>query len=138
MMSEVNTFDEHMQELKARASKSRTVKHWVENLILPVLVMLIFIRAEREGEWALHLWAVNEMIPYFFVAGHIHYARYGLIYLRSMQKLAWGNPRKISEGRTCPTPQTRTVERDMDKHIHRDNVYELSERARWFHWTNTE
>ena len=76
-----------MQELKARASKSRTAKHWVENLILAVLLMLIFIRAEREGEWALHLWAVNEMIPYFFAAGCIHYARYGLIYLRSMQKL---------------------------------------------------
>ena len=38
-----------MQELKARASKSRTAKHWVENLILPVLLMLIFIRAELEG-----------------------------------------------------------------------------------------
>ena len=35
-----------MQELKARASKSRTAKHWVENLILPVLLMLNFIRAE--------------------------------------------------------------------------------------------
>ena len=73
-----------MQELKARASKSSTAKHWVENLILPVLLMLIFIRAKR-GEWPLHLWAV--MIPYFFAVGHIHYARYGLIYLRSMQKL---------------------------------------------------
>ena len=70
-----------MQELKARASKSRTAKYWVENLILPVLLMLIFIRAELEGEWALHLWAVNGMLPYFFVAGHIYYARYGLIYL---------------------------------------------------------
>ena len=70
-----------------KASKSRTAKHWVENLILPVLLMLIFIRAEQEGEWSLHLWAVNEMIPYFFAAGHIHYSRYGLIYLRSMQKL---------------------------------------------------
>ena len=44
-------------------------------------------RAEREGEWALHLRAVNEMIPYFFPAGHIQYARYGLIYLKSMLKL---------------------------------------------------
>ena len=87
ILCEVNTFDELMQELKARASKCRTAKHWVENLILPVLLMLIFIRAEREGEWALHLWAVNEMIPYFFAAGHIHYARYSLIYLISMQKL---------------------------------------------------
>ena len=33
------------------------------------------------------MWAVNEMIPYFFVAGHVHYAQYGLLYLRSMQEL---------------------------------------------------
>ena len=78
ILCEVNTFDELMQELKAGASKSRTAKHWMENLILPVLLMLIFIRlSEKE----------SEMIAYFFAAGHIHYARYGLIYLRSMQKL---------------------------------------------------
>ena len=52
-LCEVNTFDELMQELKARASKSRTAKHSVENLILPVLLMLMFIRAEQEGELAL-------------------------------------------------------------------------------------
>ena len=76
-----------MQELKARASKSRTAKHWVKNLILPVLLMLIFIRAEQGEKWDLHLWAVNELISHFFAAGHIHYTRYGLIYLRSVQKL---------------------------------------------------
>ena len=51
ILCEVFTFDEPMQELKARTSKSRSAKHWVENLILPVLLMLMFIRAEREGEW---------------------------------------------------------------------------------------
>ena len=48
ILCEVNTFDELMQELKARASKSRTARHWVENLILPVLLMLIFIRASEK------------------------------------------------------------------------------------------
>ena len=47
ILCEVNTFDELVQEeLKARASKSRTAKYWVENLIMPVLLMLIFIRPE--------------------------------------------------------------------------------------------
>ena len=27
------------------------------------------------------------MIPYFFAAGHVNYARYGLLSIRSMQKL---------------------------------------------------
>ena len=83
----VNTVDELMQELKARASRSNAAKLWVENLILPIFLMLMYIRSEREGELALHLWAVNEMMPYFFAAGHVRYARYGLLYLRSMQKL---------------------------------------------------
>jgi len=43
--------------------------------------MMVFIRAEREGEWPLHLWAVQEMLPYFFAAGLHNYARYGLYYL---------------------------------------------------------
>ena len=45
------------------------------------------------------------------------------IYLRSMQKLHGETLDRFSEGRTCPTPQTRTVEQDMDRHVHRDNVY---------------
>ena len=42
ILCEVNTVDELMQELKARASRSNTAKHWVENLILPIFLMLMF------------------------------------------------------------------------------------------------
>ena len=49
--------------------------------------MMLYVRAEQEGEWALHLYACKEMIPYFFAAGHVNYARYGIVYLRSMEKL---------------------------------------------------
>ena len=46
-----------------------------------------FVRAEREADWPLHLEAFREMMPYYFAAGHVHYARYGLYYLRSMEAL---------------------------------------------------
>ena len=49
--------------------------------------MILFIRAEREGEFPLHLYACQQMIPYFFAAGHINYARYGVCYLMTMSKL---------------------------------------------------
>ena len=49
--------------------------------------MMLFIRAEREGEFPLHLYACQQMIPYFFAAGHINYARYGVCYLMTMSKL---------------------------------------------------
>ena len=48
--------------------------------------MIIYVRVEREAEWSLHLWAMQQMIPYFFAAGHVNYARYGLYYLRSMER----------------------------------------------------
>ena len=49
--------------------------------------MLLYIRAEREGEFVLHLHACKNMIPYFFVAGHWNYARDSMCYIRSMEKL---------------------------------------------------
>ncbi len=30
---------------------------------------------------------MSEMLPYFFEAGHQQYARYGLYYIRSMERL---------------------------------------------------
>ena len=49
--------------------------------------MVIFVRAEREADWLLHLWAVKQMMPYFFAAAHFNYAKYGLYYLRAMERL---------------------------------------------------
>ncbi|KAK3889055.1 hypothetical protein Pcinc_006931 [Petrolisthes cinctipes] len=86
-LSSVSSYQELFDELSMKAEASRTTKQWVNNLILPVFLMMIFVRAERESDWALHLWAVKEMIPYFFASGHINYARYGLVYFRSMEKM---------------------------------------------------
>ena len=73
--------------LEKEATKSRTAKVWVENLIIHVLIMMIYVRAEREAELSLHLWAMQQMIPHFFAAGHVNYGRYGLYYIRSMERL---------------------------------------------------
>ena len=80
-----------MAQLKAKLDQYRamsmTAKQWVDCLIQPILIILLFVRAEREGDWPLHLLAVEEMMPYFFASAHFNYARYGLLYLRSMQHL---------------------------------------------------
>ena len=47
----------------------------------------MFVWAEREGDWPLHLATYKQMLPYFFAAGHVNYARYGLCYLREMKRL---------------------------------------------------
>lgn len=68
-------------------SKSKTSKLWVDCLIKAVFIMMLYVRAEREGDWALHLVTVKAMLPYFLASGHVNYARYGLYYLGSVESL---------------------------------------------------
>lgn len=60
--------------------------------------MMLYVRAEREGDWPLHLVAVKQMLPYFFAAIHVNYARYGLYYLRSMESLGNEEISKFMKG----------------------------------------
>ena len=49
--------------------------------------MMLYIRAEREADWPLHMEAVKQVMSYIYANGHVNYARYGLFGLRSMEKL---------------------------------------------------
>ena len=69
------------------SGNSLLTKHGVENLIKPLFICLLFVRAEREGEWLLYLAAGKSMLPYFYAAGHHYYAQYGSYYLHNMEKL---------------------------------------------------
>lgn len=60
--------------------------------------MMLFCRAEKEADWALHLLAVRYMIPYFFAAHHPNYAHYGLYYLRSVEALPHNILQKFMNG----------------------------------------
>ena len=94
-----SSYNGMMIELQRRASLSRVTKLWLENLIQPVFVMMLFIRAEREADWPLHLYAVKRMLPYFFASGHVNYARYSLYYLISMSKLPLSVEKRFVEGK---------------------------------------
>ena len=80
----MSALETHLVEL---SEQSRTSKLWIENIIRPTMIMMKFVRAEREGDFPLHLKSVEDAIPYFFSAGHINYARYGVHYLRQMKHL---------------------------------------------------
>ena len=71
----INSYDKLLATLNDKTKVNRTAKLWVDNLIRPVLIMMMFVRAEREADWPLHLWCVKEMMPFFFAAGHFNYAR---------------------------------------------------------------
>ena len=69
------SYSELIAVLDDRADRSRTTKLWVNNLVKPVLLMMMFVRAEREADWPLHIWTIQQMMLYFFAAGHFNYAR---------------------------------------------------------------
>lgn len=53
----------------------------------PAMIIMMYVRAERESDWPLHIAAVEQMLPYMFASGHVNYACYGLYYLRNMQAM---------------------------------------------------
>ena len=51
-------------------TSSKLFKFW-DKYIEMILLLLEFIRAEREGDWELHLKVTTKMIPYFFCNGSL-------------------------------------------------------------------
>ena len=81
----LHTADDMEEFLNDVSKKSKTAKLWVQNLFRPVFYIMMFIQAEREGDWLLHLSFVSTMLLYFFVAGHHNYARYATYNLNDMK-----------------------------------------------------
>ena len=78
------TFDEIEQYLETSRTYP-TGRHWVDNFLLPTLLIHQFERAEREGDVHLKQLTMKRMMKYFFLAGHVQYARYITQYLMEMR-----------------------------------------------------
>ena len=50
-------------------------------------ILRSFIKAERKGDWDLHLRCIEAMLPYFAACGHKLYTKCARIYLQEMKKL---------------------------------------------------
>ena len=70
-----------------KACKTPTGQLWVDCLIRPALIAHMFIKAQREGDSLLHVHCLQKMLPYFFAAGHWHYARHVTWHLQEMSCL---------------------------------------------------
>ena len=73
------------------AEKSQTAKLWLQ-YIKYVETLKLFIRAERTGNWNLHLVAVGEMMNLFAATGHVNYAKSSRLYLQLMRELPTNYP----------------------------------------------
>jgi hypothetical protein len=83
----MHKFDRALADLKAELSvSSRTAKLWLLYMS-HIETAKLFIRAERMGDWNLHLIAVTRMLNLFAATGHNQYAKCGRLYLQMMLEL---------------------------------------------------
>ena len=83
-----NLLDDHKENLR---TASRTAQLWIQ-YIEYVGVLKLYIRAERTGNWPLHLYAVEKMLNVFAATGHVNYARCARLYLQNMKNLHKTHP----------------------------------------------
>ncbi|VDI23197.1 Hypothetical predicted protein [Mytilus galloprovincialis] len=96
----VDTLDQNEVLRKIRDSISTFRKSHIENrtarlwfLYMDMVDLLRnFIKAERTGNWTLHLQTIQKMLPYFAAAGHNLYLKSAYVYLQQMHGLSRTNP----------------------------------------------
>jgi hypothetical protein len=82
---------EKLDAEKESMKDHRTAKLWLQYMEM-VSLLRTFIKAERTGNWLLHLQTVQKMLPYFAAAGHNHYSKSAYIYLQMMKDLPKTHP----------------------------------------------
>ena len=93
-LSELTTLFEVFKS-QARA-KSKMFAFW-EQYGDMINTLLQFIKAERAGNWDLHLSAVATMVPHFFAMDRPNYARWLPVYLADMNHLESKHPKVHQE-----------------------------------------
>ena len=80
-----------VEEERKSMSDQRTAQLWLQYLDM-IAILKTFIKAERTGDWTLHLAAVKDMLPFFAAAGHNLYAKSAYLYLQKMCQLEQTHP----------------------------------------------
>ena len=70
----------------------------VDCLITPTLLTLQLLHAQSDGDFLLQQLSLRAMVPYFFAAGRMKYARYMTWYLRNVDNLPTAVKNDIMEG----------------------------------------
>ena len=80
-------FVEHLRHNNGELSA-----YWMSYVDMVEDVVLGLLRASREGNWMLHLNAIQTMIPWCFAYDKVNYARYLSPYFAQMTNLQEKNP----------------------------------------------
>ena len=85
-LNNTEQFNEDMKEYENEKKENSTFTFWKQYMEM-VQILHLFIRAEREGNWKLHIDASQKMLPYMATYDHVNYMCWGIIYLADMMNL---------------------------------------------------
>lgn len=74
-----------------RCSESEMFKYW-NNVLILISLMNNLIRADRSGDWLLHIETIEKLQPIFHVMDRTNYARWCAVYLHDMKNLSQTAP----------------------------------------------
>ncbi|XP_038062969.1 uncharacterized protein LOC119733637 [Patiria miniata] len=77
--------------IEAACRVNKTFAFWMSYTSM-VQVLLMLIRASREGDWQLHLSSLRSMLPWFFAYDRVNFSRYGAAYWLEMCSLETTHP----------------------------------------------
>jgi len=69
-----------------KKEKNPNFEYWWQYMEM-VCILLLFVIAQREGMWDLHLFASQKMLSLFHRYDHTNYAQWGAVYLAQMKQL---------------------------------------------------
>ena len=75
-----------MEDFDNAHSANPYLRLWTSYMEMMEL-LIAMIRAERDGNWALHLETFAAMLPLLTIYDHTNYARWGPVYLADMKNL---------------------------------------------------
>jgi len=80
------------------SQKSVQFDYWLNTLSLELL-LLRYIRSLREGNFALYVESLTQIMPWMFALDHTHYSRWLSIHIRHMMTLADKHPEPIPKNK---------------------------------------
>ena len=76
---------------KDTLQSSTMAQFWLQYMAM-VDILKNYLKAERLGDWSMHLAATADMLPYFAASGHNHYLKSSYMYLQQMFELETTHP----------------------------------------------
>ncbi len=78
--------DDFISFKESKSHMSETFTYW-DKIVNFVDLLKDLVRADREGNWQLHLHTVQQLLPLFAVCDRVNYLRWCSVYLEDMRKL---------------------------------------------------